>query len=92
MNRFSGGRDSKPRGRGNGRPSGFRAPPPSATGLEARFLQDTIRAGARVALSLDDGQTVRGVLKEFDRDQVTIERDSGRIVIRKSSIRYIAEE
>ncbi len=80
------------RGRGHDRPSGFRTPPPPATGLEAKFYEDTIRAGTRVVLSLADGSTVRGVLKEFDRDQIMIEQASGSVVVRKSTIRYISED
>ncbi len=74
------------------RPSGFRAPPPPGTGREAGFYEDTISSGARVVLALADGSTVRGVLKEFDRDQMTIEAESGSIVVRKSTIRYISED
>ncbi len=85
-------KDRGSRGRGHNRPSGFRTPPPPGTGLEAGFYEDTIRTGARVVLSLADGRTVRGVLKEFDRDQVTVKQDSDSVVVRKSTIRYISEE
>ena len=78
--------------RGTGRPSGLRTPPPPATGLEAKFYKDKISAGTPVVLSLADGSTVRGVLKESDRDQIMIERASGSIVIRKSTVRYISED
>ena len=81
-----------PRGRGNGRSAGMRTPPPSVTGLEGRYYEQTINTGTRVVLSLADGRTVRGVLKEYDRDQVTVEQDSGCIVVRKSNIRYISED
>ncbi len=91
MNRPS-GKNRRSKNRGDGRPSGLRTPPPPATGLEARFYEDTIRAGTRVVLSLADGCTVRGVLKEFDRDQIMIERASDSIVVRKSTIRYISED
>ncbi len=85
-------KNRRSRDRGNGRPSGPRTPPPPATGLEAKFYQDTIRSGTRVVLSLADGSTVRGVLKEFDRDQIMIEQASGSTVVRKSTIRYISED
>ena len=88
MNRPS-DRDRKSRDRG-GRPSGFRMPPPPATGLEARFYQNAISAGTRVVLSLTDGSKLHGVLREFDRDQITIERASDSVTVRKSTIRYIA--
>ncbi len=78
--------------RGDGRSPGFRAPPPQATGFESKFYQDTVSAGTRVVLSLEDGSTVRGVLKEFDRDQIMIERASDSIAVRKSTIRYISED
>ncbi len=80
------------RDRGDGRPSGLRTPPPPATGFETKFYQDTISAGTRVVLALADGSTVRGVLKEFDRDQMMIEQASGSTVVRKSTIRYISED
>ncbi len=85
------GRNRKSRGRVDDRPSGPRTPPPSATGLEAKFFEDTIGAGTRVELSLTDGSTVRGILREFDRNQIMIERETDSIVVRKSTIRYISE-
>jgi len=86
------GKNHKSRGRGDDRPTGLRTPPPPATGLEAKFYEDTISAGARVVVFLADGSTVRGVLKEFDRDQIMIERASDSLVVRKSTIRYMAED
>ena len=91
MNRPS-GKHRRSKNRGNGRSSGLRTPPPPATGLEAKFYEDTISAGTRVVLSLADGSTVRGVLKQFDRDQIMIKRASDSIVVRKSTIRYISED
>ena len=85
-------RNRGPGGRARDRPSGFRTPPPPATGLETEFYADTISSGTRVVLSLADGSKVRGVLKEFDRDQITIERESDSVVVRKSTIRYISED
>ena len=90
MNRPS-DRNRGSRNRGRDRPSGFRAPPPPATGREAQFYEDTISAGAPVVVSLADGESVRGVLKDFDLDQITIETESDSIVVRKSIIRHISE-
>ncbi len=91
MNRPS-GKDRRSKDRGHGRPSGLRTPPPQATGFEGKFYRDTISAGTRVVLALADGSTVRGVMKEFDRDQIMIERESDSVVVRKSTVRYISEE
>ncbi len=86
------GKNRKFGGRGTDRPSGLRTPPPTATGLEAKFYEETISDGTRVVVFLADGSTVRGVLKEFDRDQIMIEQASDSIVVRKSTIRYMSED
>ena len=86
------GKNRRSKGRGTDRPSGPRTPPPSTTGLEANFYEETIGAGTRVELSLADGSTVRGILRESDRDQIMIERESDSLVVRKSTIRYISAD
>jgi small nuclear ribonucleoprotein (snRNP)-like protein len=73
-------------------PPGRRTPPPPRTGLEAKFFSDAIRSGARLVLVLADGRKVRGTVREFDRDQLTIEEAAGSVVIRKSDIRYLYEQ
>jgi small nuclear ribonucleoprotein (snRNP)-like protein len=77
---------------GHRQPPGRRTPPPTRTGLEAKFFSDAIRSGARLVLMLADGRKVRGTVREFDRDQVTIEEATGSVVIRKSDIRYLYEQ
>lgn len=78
--------------RSGGRPPQRRTPPPPHTGLEADFFGTLLREDARLVLKLADGREIRGTVCEFDRDQVTIERETGPIVIRKSEIRYLHEE
>ena len=69
-----------------------RAPPPAATGLEAEFFEQARRGKLPLVLTLIDGTTICGIVREFDRDQVTIEDSSGNIVVRKREIRYLAQE
>jgi small nuclear ribonucleoprotein (snRNP)-like protein len=40
---------------------------------------------------LVDGREVRGVIREFDRDQLTLDGENGQILVRKSEIRYLYE-
>jgi len=77
---------------GSGQPPARRTPPTAATGLEAKFLEGTISSGVPLVLVMSDGSKVRGVVVEFDRDQLTLEGDHGRVVIRKSEIRYLYED
>jgi hypothetical protein len=51
-----------------------------------------MRSGSRLVLLLVDGRKVRGVLRDFDRDQLTIEEATGPVVLRKSEIRYLYKE
>ena len=82
----------RPPGGGPPRPGGRRTPPPDNTGLESGYFEQTVRSGAPIVLELTDGSSIRGVVVEFDRDQLTLERDDGSVVVRKSEIRYLAEE
>jgi hypothetical protein len=90
-------RSRKSKGRDGRRPSvrrppGRRTPPPARTGREAKFFQSVMRSGSRLVLLLVDGRKVRGTLRDFDRDQLTIEEATGPVVLRKSEIRYLYRE
>ncbi len=79
---------------GHGHPpnrAGRRLPPPSATGLEARYLRVAMKAGRPIELHLADGRALRGPIEAFDNDVITIATDDGPLVVRKSDIRYVAE-
>ena len=90
-------RNRKQKGRADRRadnraPVGRRVPPPAHTGLEAKFFEGVVRSGAGLVLLLADGRKLRGTLREFDRDQLTIEEATGPVVVRKSEIRYLYQE
>lgn len=86
--------DNRSRGRRGGRPSAppRRAPPPAATGQEARFIAATQERGTEINVQLRDGQSVRGQVEYFDRDMIKIVPASGpSVFIRKQQIRLIEE-
>lgn len=78
--------------RDGGRMPGRRVPPPAGTGKEAEFFSEVAQQGAEVVVTLIDGTIFSGTVQEHDRDQLILEDSSGPIVIRKSEIRYVAEE
>jgi hypothetical protein len=90
MNRGKG--RGRPRRDGGQGPPGRRTPPPDATGIESQFFERAVQAGAPLVVKLIDGGSMRGVVREFDRDQLTLEGEGGPIVVRKSEIRYLYEE
>jgi sRNA-binding regulator protein Hfq len=81
----------RPRRRGDRPPLGRRTPPSPRTGLEAKFYETKILDATPVVLMLVDGREVRGVIREFDRDQLTLDGENGQILVRKSEIRYLYE-
>ena len=92
MSRFGeSGRGPKTRGGGDGRGPGRRTPPPPATGLEARYLDERMNSGDIMELSMIDGGTVRGPVEAFDQDVITIRSDAGPVVVRKSDIRFLGK-
>jgi hypothetical protein len=74
------------------RPGARRVPPPETTGMEARYLLAQGRSGRPVRLRLRDGNAIEGIVREFDREILTVEPDVGDpVTIRKSEIRYLEE-
>jgi host factor-I protein len=68
-------------------------PPPDHTGDEARFLLEHKEKRTPMAVTLNDGEIVRGWIEYYDRDMVKINRTDGpNLFIRKLHIRYIAED
>jgi hypothetical protein len=66
-------------------------PPPAATELEARYLDECKRKGSTLVVSLRSGDTVRGSIEDFDRDVITIRSAEGLLTLRKTDVRYLAE-
>ena len=80
--------------RGPGRPAARRRPqPPDQTGLEASFYAQQASASAVVALTLEDGQILRGVVEWNDRDSLSLRRkDLPSIVVMKHVIVHVAPD
>jgi small nuclear ribonucleoprotein (snRNP)-like protein len=57
-----------------------------------QFFEGMIQSETPLVLVLADGTEVRGVVREVDRDQLTVDGPSGQVVIRKSEIRYVSED
>ncbi len=85
-------RNSPRRHHSKGRPEGPRMPPPEATGLEAAYLQYRVDAALPTRVRLRDGQSIDGVIREFDRSVLTIEAADGvPVTIPKAEIGYLEE-
>jgi hypothetical protein len=80
------GKDVPPASRG-----GRRAPPPEATGFEARYLAGLHATGTPVRLHLRDGTSIEGVLRDHDRELLSVETSHGEVAVRKREIRYLEE-
>jgi hypothetical protein len=74
------------------KPPARRAPPPPASGLEAEFLERALQSDTPLVLTLRGERRIRGILRSFDRDQLTLEDGPRTFVVRKSDIRYLHEE
>jgi hypothetical protein len=85
----------RPHGRehkGGPRAAGRRPPPPESTGFEALYLQQQREARAPVRVVLEDGGSIEGIVRGFERDVLVVQPEIGDAVrIRKSGIRYIQE-
>ena len=69
-----------------------RTPPPERTGLESVFLESRKRSGLPLVFSLTSGQTIHGVVEDFDRDLIRIRLPDGPgLMLRKTDIRYLYE-
>jgi sRNA-binding regulator protein Hfq len=79
---------------GTARPSARRRPqPPDQTGLETAFYARQSSASAIVAVTLEDGQVLRGVVEWNDRDCLSLKRkDLPSIVVMKHVIVHVAPD
>lgn len=60
--------------------------------MESRFLEEKRRNGETIHFELRDGRSVRGTVAAHDGEHVEIAGESGPLVIRKSEIRFLAED
>ena len=73
-------------------PPAKKAPPPEATGREARFIAKMKQEGAALRVHMRDGESFEGRIEYYDREMIKIIPDSGPTVfIRKEQIRLIEE-
>lgn len=80
--------------RGPGRPTARRRPrPPDQTGLEASFYAQQASATATVAVTLEDGRILRGVVEWNDRDCLSVRcKDLPPIVVMKHVIVHVSPD
>jgi small nuclear ribonucleoprotein (snRNP)-like protein len=73
-------------------PSARKAPPPEATGREARFIAEKKEEGGELRVHMRDGESFQGRIEYYDKEMIKIIPDSGPTVfIRKEQIRLIEE-
>jgi sRNA-binding regulator protein Hfq len=66
---------------------------PEVTGAEAAYLKTLVDMGVPVVVVLKTGEQLRGQVRYYDRDVFSLGQDDGpKLLIRKSSIRYLYEE
>ncbi|MGE0886622.1 MAG: hypothetical protein AB7P14_24045 [Blastocatellales bacterium] len=63
------------------------------TGMEGYYFKELIEAGQLVALKLTNGEEVRGYVRYYDKDTISIGPDDGspKMFLRKDGIRYMYE-
>ena len=76
------------------RPEGFRAAPADGTGSEASYLKSLMDARSTVTVVLTTGERFRGRIRYYDADCFSLGPSDGgpKLLLRKSSVRYISEE
>jgi sRNA-binding regulator protein Hfq len=97
MNGMKGRRPPKSKNNKRNRPPG---PPsvshsdPDVTGAEAAYLKTLVDMGTDVVVVLKSGEQLRGQVRYYDRDVFSLGQGEGapKLLIRKSSIRYLYEE
>ena len=67
---------------------------PEVTGAEAAYMKSLVDLAVQVVVVLKTGEQLRGQVRYYDRDVFSLgQGESGpKLLIRKSSIRYIYEE
>ena len=67
---------------------------PEVTGAEAAYLKTLVDMGTDVVVVLKTGEHLRGQVRYYDRDVFSLGQGDGapKLLIRKSSIRYLYEE
>jgi len=80
---------AKPRGEGFAmRPSGL-----EETGQESLYFKKLVDSESKVVVVLKSGEQIRGVVRYYDRDMVSVGPDNGgpNLFVRKDSMRYLYE-
>lgn len=75
------------------RPAPAASQDPEVTGAEAAYLKTLIEEETPVAITLRNGEELRGYVRYYDRDIFSLgPLDGGpKLLLRKSSIRYLHE-
>jgi sRNA-binding regulator protein Hfq len=99
MNGMKGRRPGKGGGKNNKRirpprPPSLTQSDPEVTGAEAAYLKTLVDMGIDVVVVLKTGEQLRGQVRYYDRDVFSLGQGEGapKLLIRKSSIRYLYEE
>lgn len=76
------------------RPTPMMASDPEVTGAEAAYMKTLVDMGVPVVVVLKTGEQLRGQVRYYDRDVFSLgQGEAGpKLLIRKSSIRYLYEE
>ncbi len=76
------------------RPPSMAPSDPEVTGAEAAYLKTLVDMGTEVVVVLKTGEQLRGQVRYYDRDVFSLGQGEGapKLLIRKSSIRYLYEE
>ncbi|MEP7271715.1 MAG: hypothetical protein ABI882_09425 [Acidobacteriota bacterium] len=76
------------------RPASMAPSDPEVTGAEAAYMKTLVDMGIEVVVVLKTGEQLRGQVRYYDRDVFSLgQGESGpKLLIRKSSIRYLYEE
>ncbi len=64
-----------------------------STGMEGLYFKDLIEAEQLIVMKLNDGKEVRGFVRYYDLDMISIEPEDGspKMFVRKDGIRYMYE-
>ena len=70
-----------------------KTPPPEETGQEALYLKQLGEKQTPVAVTMRDGEVVRGWIEYYDQNMIRLTREgSPNLFIFKHEIKYISEE
>ncbi len=75
------------------RPASMAPSDPEVTGAEAAYMKTLVDLAIEVVVVLKTGEELRGQVRYYDRDVFSLGQGEGspKLLIRKSSIRYLYE-